>query len=386
MANNVDKVIAIAQAEVGYLEKSYSAYRANPAVLDKKTEGAGSDNYTKYGRDMHRVYPAVMDFPAAWCDCFVDWCFWEAYGVANAKSLLGGNFDDYTVASVQLYKSKGAYYRSNPQVGDQIFFKNSSGGVCHTGLIYKVTSTTIYTIEGNTSSAAGVVANGGCVAYKQYPIGYSRIDGFGRPNYDKNGSGAGAKSIDVIAKEVINGYWGTGDDRKNALTRAGYDAAAVQKKVNEIMSKPTATKPVLKSNDEIAKEVIAGKWGTGTDRISALTKAGYNATAIQKRVNELVKSTASAKKSVDTVAREVIAGNWGTGNDRINALTKAGYDPKAVQKKVNELLGASNRKSVDTVAREVIAGKWGNNPQRAQKLKAAGYDPNEVQRRVNQIV
>ena len=334
MANNVDKVIAIAQAEVGYLEKSYSAYRENPAVLDKKTEGAGSDNYTKYGRDMHRVYPAVMDFPAAWCDCFVDWCFWEAYGVANAKSLLGGNFDDYTVASVELYKSKGAYYRSGPQVGDQIFFKNSSGGVCHTGLIYRVTSTTIYTIEGNTSSAAGVVANGGCVAYKQYPIGYSRIDGFGRPNYDKNGSGAGSKSIDVIAKEVINGYWGSGDDRINALTRAGYDAKAVQKKVNEIMSRPTA----------------------------------------------------SAKKSVDTVAREVIAGNWGTGNDRIKALTKAGYDPKAVQKRVNELLGASNRKSVDTVAREVIAGKWGNNPQRAQKLKAAGYDPNEVQRRVNQLL
>ena len=72
MSNTVDKVIAVAKKEVGYLEKSKSAYDVNHGILDYKTEGAGSDNYTKYGRDMHSVYPQTMDFPAAWCDCFVD--------------------------------------------------------------------------------------------------------------------------------------------------------------------------------------------------------------------------------------------------------------------------------------------------------------------------
>ena len=91
MANTVGKVIKVAEAEVGYLEKSAAAYKKNPSVLNKKTEGAGVDNYTKYGRDMHAIYPAVMDFPAAWCDCFVDWCFQKAYGLSNAKKLLGGN-------------------------------------------------------------------------------------------------------------------------------------------------------------------------------------------------------------------------------------------------------------------------------------------------------
>jgi hypothetical protein len=123
-----------------------------------------------------------MDFPAAWCDAFVDWCFYKAFGVSNAKALLGGNFDDYTPNSAQLYKNKSAWYKS-PKVGDQIFFTNGSR-ICHTGLVYKVTSSTVYTIEGNTSGASGVVANGGGVCKKSYPLSYNRIAGYGRPKYD----------------------------------------------------------------------------------------------------------------------------------------------------------------------------------------------------------
>lgn len=49
-------------------------------------------------------------------------------------------------------------------------------------------------------------------------------------------------------------------------------------------------------------------------------------------------NTAAKKKSVDTVAREVIAGKWGNGNARFNALKKAGYNANAVQRRVNQLL------------------------------------------------
>ena len=66
----------------------------------------------------------------------------------------------------------------------QIFFKNSSGNAQHTGLVYKVDNKYVYTIEGNTSSAKGVVANGGCVRLKQYALNYNRIMGYGRPNYE----------------------------------------------------------------------------------------------------------------------------------------------------------------------------------------------------------
>lgn len=182
MANYASKVIEVAMAEVGYLEKSKSAYTKDKTVLDRKTDGAGSDNYTKYGRDMHALYPAVMDFPAYWCDCFVDWCFQKAYGVSNAKALLGGNFDDYTVNSKALYVKKNAYYK-DPQIGDQIFFKNDTR-VCHTGIVYKVDSKYVYTIEGNTSGASDVVSNGGGVVKKKYGFKNTKIDGYGRPKYD----------------------------------------------------------------------------------------------------------------------------------------------------------------------------------------------------------
>jgi len=41
--------------------------------------------------------------------------------------------------------------------------------------------------------------------------------------------------LDAIAKSVIYGKWGNGDERKRRLRTAGYDAEAVQKRVNEIL-------------------------------------------------------------------------------------------------------------------------------------------------------
>ena len=96
---------------------------------------------------------------------------------------------------------------------------------------------------------------------------------------------------------------------------------------------PTQEKP-LKSASDVAREVIDGKWGNGEDRKARLTAAGYNYDEIQAKVNELCKP----KKTVDQLAREVIQGKWGTGLNRKNRLTQAGYDYAAVQKRVNELL------------------------------------------------
>ena len=185
----IEKLLAIASNEVGYLEKR------NGNSLYDKTANAGSANYTKYGYEMHKLYPATMDYPAAWCDCFVDWCFVQAFGKDMAMKLLH-KFDDYTVSSATYFMNKKEWYKS-PKVGDQIFFTDSKGGICHTGLVYAVDSTKVYTIEGNTSSASGVVANGGCVAKKSYSLNYNRIAGYGRPNYN---------IVDQKAKNTIVEY------------------------------------------------------------------------------------------------------------------------------------------------------------------------------------
>lgn len=93
------------------------------------------------------------------------------------------------------------------------------------------------------------------------------------------------KTVETIAKEVIDGKWGTGETRKKKLTAAGYDYTAIQNKVNEML-KPSKK---VKSNAEIAKEVIDGKWGNGEARKKKLTAAGYDYSAIQKEVNKLLR-------------------------------------------------------------------------------------------------
>lgn len=101
-------------------------------------------------------------------------------------------------------------------------------------------------------------------------------------------------------------------------------------------SKPTTSGK--KTVDELAQEVLDGKWGNGETRTNKLKAAGYDPIAVQKRVNEIMDKSSSNKKSVTAIAKEVIAGKWGNGKDRKNRLTAAGYDYAAVQKRVNELL------------------------------------------------
>lgn len=184
MGYDKKKVIDIALAEVGYLEKETNAQ------LDSKTGNAGNENYTKYARDL-----AELNFyngrkqGAAWCDVFVDWCFVQAYGKAAALALTcqptkaANNCGAGCKYSRQYYQNKGQLH-SSPQAGDQIFFYSSDKSqISHTGLVEKVDGSKVYTIEGNTSGGSGVVANGGGVFKKSYSLSYARIAGYGRPAY-----------------------------------------------------------------------------------------------------------------------------------------------------------------------------------------------------------
>lgn len=93
------------------------------------------------------------------------------------------------------------------------------------------------------------------------------------------------KPIDEVAKEVIRGEWGNGEDRKARLTQAGYDYNVIQARANEMLR----PQPQRKSIDEIAREVIRGKWGNNPERKRRLEGAGYDYSAVQARVNQLIK-------------------------------------------------------------------------------------------------
>lgn len=90
------------------------------------------------------------------------------------------------------------------------------------------------------------------------------------------------KTVDELAREVLNGEWDNGKQRRDRLTAAGYDYNAVQKRVNEILCPPK------KSLEEMANEVISGLWGNGEERYKRLTEAGYNYEAVQRKVDQML--------------------------------------------------------------------------------------------------
>lgn len=183
MLKTKENLLAIANAEVGYLEKETNK------SLDSKTANAGDENYTKYARDLAKAgYYQASKQGLAWCDMFVDWCFYKlCQGNKKAAEDMICQTGVYGAGcgySANYYKAQKRFYKT-PEVGDQIFFWNATRTkVAHTGLVYAVDNTYVYTIEGNTSSSSGVVANGGGVFKKKYKLNYLRIYGYGRPKYE----------------------------------------------------------------------------------------------------------------------------------------------------------------------------------------------------------
>lgn len=164
---------------------------------------------------------------------------------------------------------------------------------------------------GSTGKVSGINGNVDMdILYKESMLSSLGTDGASTPV-----NPTPTKSIDEIAKEVINGLWGNGDDRKRKLTAAGYNYSVVQNRVNELLSGSKPATP-RKSVSELAKEVIAGKWGNGNARKQALTKAGYDYVKVQAKVNELCGKTSSSPamyytvKKGDTLSK--IANKYGT--------------------------------------------------------------------------
>lgn len=187
----VEKIIQIAKNEVGYLEK-----KSNKNLNDKLAN-AGDRNFTKYGKWIG----VNGDY---WCASFLSWIFYKAFGTANGKKLLCGSYSAACEIIRQHFKDK-KQYRTTPKVGDVIFFKGTRhSGANHIGFVYKVTNNKVYTIEGNTSGASGVVDNGGGVAKKSYAVGYSKILGYGRPDYTIVGA---KKTSTSTAKTTTVSYY-----------------------------------------------------------------------------------------------------------------------------------------------------------------------------------
>lgn len=169
--NEIEKVLKVASAEVGYLEK-----KSNSMLYDK-TANAGSNNYTKYWAD---IEPSYQGQP--WCATFVTWCFEIALGAVRAKELLKHYPFIYCPTLAAKGKADGQIY-SVPKAGDVVLFYRG-GTYAHTGIVIAVSGDTISTIEGNTSGGSTIIANGGGVCKKTYNINNLSGTVFFSPKYN----------------------------------------------------------------------------------------------------------------------------------------------------------------------------------------------------------
>ena len=116
---------------------------------------------------------------------------------------------------------------------------------------------------------------------------------------------------------------------------------------------PAADEMVLTVHRWFANKSCPGDWlYSRLGDVAAKVTANLSSTAST--------TTSSTSKTIEELAKEVIAGKWGNGEDRKQRLTAAGYNYSLIQAKVNELMGAKttvSSKSIDELAQEVIQGK-----------------------------
>ena len=293
MSSAIERVIATAKAEVGYLEK------ASNSQLDDKTTNVGNKNWTKYARDLDNLgnFYNGRKNGYSWCDVFVDWCFVKTFGAESAMSMLfqskksGGAGCDQ---SMSYYRNAGRFY-SNPQPGDQIFFGTLADST-HTGLVYKVDSNRVYTIEGNTSSTSGVIANGGGVFEKSYPLTYTKIVGYGRPKYDVAPDGAGS---DIPGGSSSSGSYQAPDTITEALDK-------IQLNTETLYIKPTlASFSIDSSYKNSRKYILSDVYNSFINTINmSATENIINLTSLEPNMTYLLKIVATG--ALYTAEKQVV--------------------------------------------------------------------------------
>lgn len=210
----VDKILQVAENEVGYLEK-----RSNSQLYDK-TANAGSGNYTKYWAD---TVPSYQGQP--WCADYVTWCVEQVVGKENAAKLFGHYPYVYCPTGVAVAKAQGRW-SNTPSKGAVIIFCNSSGTASHTGIVYAYDDNYVYTNEGNTSAGSTVIANGGAVCKKAYSRGYSRILGYWALDYES------IESEDELMSKEYDELKQLIKSKDAIINKMGEEIAALQTAVN----------------------------------------------------------------------------------------------------------------------------------------------------------
>lgn len=234
-------------------------------------ESPANSNKTKYGE-----WYGMNGQP--WCDIFVTWCANQCGGL----SLTGGKFA-YTPSHANWFKSHGQWLdrAEKPQPGDLVFFHNSSR-ICHVGIVTARNGTSsVSTIEGNTSASSN--ANGGMVMERTRTYGKVGsswyIAGFGRPKWNGTSSSGSSSSTTPVqtkpskpASSVKNRAIANVQAWVNSYAKAGIAVDGV----NGPQTKRGLCKAYQKALNDIygAGLAVDGIWGARTRGATRVVKRG----------------------------------------------------------------------------------------------------------------
>ena len=208
-----------------------------------------------------------------WCSEFVSACAIQAFGKKTAKEYFplsaACTYVINKAKKMGIWVEKDSY---TPTKADWILYDwddtkpktENKNQPDHIGIVEKVSGGQITVIEGNY---------GNKVKRRTLAVNGRYIRGFVTPHYEKiTIDSIPVKSLDEVTKEVLSGKWGTGVKRKQALINAGYDYDAVQKRVNEVV--------------KLTDETLDNKYGVGKERVQ---KLGKNYDIVQWNINRLLK-------------------------------------------------------------------------------------------------
>lgn len=206
-----------------------------------------------------------------WCAEFVSSCAIQAFGKKDAIT-----FFPLTASCPRMIveaKSKSIWYERDsykPKAGDWILYDWDDSGKGdnrntpdHVGIVEKIKDDIITVIEGNCNNK---------VKRRQIEVDGKYIRGYVVPHYERISAKVYKKTDSEIIKEVLNGDWGVGNIRKNALRANGYDYLSIQKEVTRI--------------SKLTEKTINGKFGNGDDRVKSL---GKDYDIVQWNVNRILK-------------------------------------------------------------------------------------------------
>lgn len=251
----------------GYFEQNYKCARAAGLKIGAYWYSYAvsvTDARTEAHACMQAIKGKSFEFPI-WYDVEEQWQFNR--GAAFCSSIVKAFCDEMRAGGYYpgLYISRSplqAYISSEIRNTLPLWVAEYNSRLNYNGLV----GMWQYSETGRVNGISGNVDMD--VNYVDYPAIIAKCGLNGLKAAADTSRTAAKKSNDVIAAEIIAGKWGNGDERKKRLAAAGYDYDAVQKLVNAKLAADKQTVYVVKAGDTLSS--IAAKYKTTVSKLASL--------------------------------------------------------------------------------------------------------------------